>query len=112
MFKLFFSEHFKKQLRKLKKKFPHIKDDLLARIELFDVKTEISIGRSIYKIRIGSSDMQKGKSGGFRYYLYLYIKKDLLMPLCIYPKSQTESISENELQYHLDQGIEELFGWL
>ena len=105
---ILFSEHFKKQLKKLKKKYPHVKDDLLNIIDSFDPKDEISIGRSMYKIRIPSSDMQKGKSGGFRSYLYLYVKKNLILPLCIYPKSETESVSENELKYHFDQTIQEV----
>lgn len=105
---ILFSEHFKKQLKKLKKKYPNVKDDLLDMIEKFDAQKEISIGQSIYKIRIPSSDMSKGKSGGFRSYLYLYIKSNLLLPLCIYPKSETESITENELKYHFDQTIGEV----
>lgn len=105
---IFFSEHFKKQLKKLKKKYPSVKDDFLGVMDFFDSNNEISIGRSIYKIRIPSKDMQKGKSGGFRSYLYLYIKKNLLLPLCIYPKSETESITENELKYHFDQTAQEI----
>ena len=77
-------------------------------IEAFDPDNEISIGRSIYKIRIPSTDMQKGKSGGFRSYAYFYIKKDLLVPLCMYAKSKMESISETELQYHFEQTVGEL----
>ena len=108
--KILFSEHFKKQLKKLKKKYPRIKADLLDIIEPFNPLNEISIGRSIYKIRIPSTDMQKGKSGGFRSYIYLYVKKDLLLPLCIYPKSETENITESELKYHFDQTIREIVG--
>ena len=52
--------------------------------------------------------MKKGKSGGFRSYLFLYLKKDILVPLCIYPKSETESITENELEYHFLQTFEEI----
>lgn len=106
--KIFFTEHFKKQLKRLKKKYPQIKEDLLEELEIFNPKEKTAISRSIYKIRIGSSDMQKGKSGGFRSYIYFYLKKDLLAPLCIYPKSETESITENELKYHSDQTIQEI----
>jgi mRNA-degrading endonuclease RelE of RelBE toxin-antitoxin system len=105
---ILFSTHFKKQLKKLKKKYPQLKSDLLDTVEKFDPKKETSIGRSIYKIRIPSSDMNKGKSGRFRSYFYLYVKKTLLLPLCIYPKSATESITENELKYHFDQTIQEV----
>ena len=92
------------------KKYPHAKDDLFRMVNSFDPNNAISIGRSIYKIRIASSDMRKGKSGSFRSYLYLYMKKNLLLPLCIYPKSETENITENELQYHFDQTAQEILG--
>lgn len=106
--KPFFTEYFKKQLKNLKKKYPRVKEDFLEAMDKINPDNEISIGRSIYKIRIGSSDMKKGKSGGFRSYIYLYIKKDLLVPLCIYAKTEKETVSESELKYHFDKTIEEL----
>lgn len=106
---IFFSQYFKKQLKRLKKKYPHVKEDFLKIIDSFDPKNEISIGLSIYKIRIPSRDMQKGKFGGFRAYVYIYVRKNLLVPLYIYPKSETESITENELKHHFDQTIKEIF---
>jgi len=93
---IFFSEHFKKQLKRLKKKYPQVKRDLLKIIEEFNPKNEISIGRSIYKIRIPSTDM------------HFYIRKDLLLPLCIYAKSEMETLTENQLQHHFDQTIQEV----
>ncbi|MFA6305456.1 MAG: type II toxin-antitoxin system RelE/ParE family toxin [Candidatus Gracilibacteria bacterium] len=106
--KIFFAEHFKNQLRKLKKKYPKVKDDILQKLENLNLKNEVYIGHSIYKLRIKSSDQNKGKSGGFRSYIFLYLKKDLLVPLCIYAKSENESISENELKYHFDNISAEL----
>ncbi|MDZ4244747.1 MAG: hypothetical protein U1D98_02385 [Candidatus Gracilibacteria bacterium] len=90
------------------KRFPHAKEDLLLKIKTIDFKNEIHIGKSIYKVRIKSSDQNKGKSGSLRCYIYVYVNKDLLAPLCIYSKNQEESISENQLQYHFDKIIEEL----
>ena len=40
---ILFSEHFKKQLRKLKKKYPHVKDDFLKIVDAFNPNNEISI---------------------------------------------------------------------
>ncbi|OGJ52382.1 hypothetical protein A2335_03630 [Candidatus Peregrinibacteria bacterium RIFOXYB2_FULL_32_7] len=105
---IFFSKNFKQQLKKLKKKFPNIKNDLLEKLSWLNFENEIYIGKSIYTIRIKSSDQNKGKSGGFRVYIYFYIRKNLLVPLCIYSKSDKENISENELQYYFDQTIEEM----
>jgi len=106
--KIFFSNFFKIQLKKLKKKFPSVKDDLLKQMEKLDLANEIHIGKSIYKVRIKSSDQPKGKSSGFRTYIYIYKKNNLLVPLCIYHKSTTESITSNELKYYFDKTIEEL----
>lgn len=107
--KIFFTEHFKHQLKKLKRKYPHVRHDVLIMTKNLKIENEISIGRSIYKIRIKSSDLQKGKSGGFRAYMYLLRKQDVVIPLCIYAKSETESITENELKYHFDRSLEEVF---
>ncbi|MBU0667848.1 hypothetical protein KJ951_02420 [Patescibacteria group bacterium] len=108
--KIFFTGHFKNQLKKLMRKFPCVAEDLLNLLDSLDIEKEISIGKSIYKVRIGSSDMKKGKSGGFRAYIYFYRLKKILVPLCIYAKSEQVIVSENELQYHIDKMNEELFG--
>ncbi|EKD93297.1 MAG: hypothetical protein ACD_28C00182G0004 [uncultured bacterium] len=39
---IFFADHFKKQLKKLKKKYPHIKEDLLGVLERLDLDQEIA----------------------------------------------------------------------
>ncbi|OGJ41912.1 hypothetical protein A3J23_03520 [Candidatus Peregrinibacteria bacterium RIFCSPLOWO2_02_FULL_48_14] len=106
--KPYFTEHFKRQLKKLQKKFPHIREDLLIKINHVDLSHEVHIGESVYKIRIKSRDMQKGSSGGFRSYLLLYRLKDLLVPLTIYAKNQKETISEEDLQNHVCETIGEL----
>ena len=105
---IFLTEHFKQNAHKLNRKFPHLKDDLFEALDLFDEKKSIYIGRSIYKIRVKSRDINKGKSGGLRCYIYCSIKADLLVPLCIYFKSEQESIVPSELEMHFDYGISEL----
>lgn len=105
---VFLSNHFKKQLKRLSKKFPRIQNDLLTVLKDVRLENEISIGKSIYKIRIKSSDLNRGKSGGFRSYIYFYIKRNLLVPLCIYAKSSKENITENEIQQHLESIFEEI----
>ncbi|MFA6918015.1 MAG: hypothetical protein WC285_04285 [Candidatus Gracilibacteria bacterium] len=104
-----FTTHFKKQIKRIQKKFPKLKEDLIESLEAFELKQGIYIGKSIYKIRIKSSDQNKGKSGGFRIYAYFYIKKDILIPLCIYSKNEIPTISQNELEYHFENTLKELF---
>ncbi len=104
----YLTEYFKKQIKSLKKRYPNVIEDFIKTCDVFDQKKEISIGKSIYKMRIPSRDQKRGKSGGFRSYLYLYRKNDMLVPICIYAKSKQESLPEGELQYHLDHINEEL----
>ena len=104
---IYFTDYFKKQLKKLKKKFSNVKDDLLEALDSINLQNEIHIGKGIYKVRIKSSDQDAGKSSGFRSYIYLYKKQNLLVPLCIYHKSKREGISDNELKYYFDQAIKD-----
>jgi len=106
--KPYFSKHFKQQLKQLLKKFPNLKEDLLKNLKKLNLNNEIHIDHSIYKIRIKSSDLKRGKSGGFRSYILVLKTKSLLIPLCIYSKSEKESLSDVELQYHVNQTSAEL----
>ncbi len=101
MFDIVFTNHFKKQLKKLKKKYIHVKDDLILALEDFSEENCINIRKNVYKIRIASRDMHKGKSGGFRCYIYIIRSEDILAPLCIYAKSSKENLSWEELTYHI-----------
>jgi mRNA-degrading endonuclease RelE of RelBE toxin-antitoxin system len=106
--KLFFPTAFLRMLKALKKKYPNAKKNLLEELEKFDQENAIRIGKSIYKIRIQSSDMKKGKSSGYRCYMYVRFKKNILIPLSIYPKNTRESISNNEIYFLQTQAELEL----
>jgi len=107
---IYFTDYFKKQLKDLKKKYPHAKEDLIDTLDIFNPGKEIMIGGSIYKIRIISRDMKRGKAGGFRAYVFLFVKKNILVPLYIYSKTEIENISRNDLKYYFDRVIEDLMG--
>ncbi|MBP7478425.1 MAG: addiction module toxin RelE, partial [Chitinophagales bacterium] len=59
---------FKKELKKLAKKYDSLKTDLAALFESLEVNPEqgISLGNNCYKIRLAISSKNKGKSGGAR----------------------------------------------
>ena len=106
--KYLITEHLKKQIRRLEKRFRNIKSDLYESLTDLKIENEVSIGKSIYKIRIKSSDLKTGKSGGFRSYIYLFRKNELLVPICIYFKGDQKNISSEELMYHFDESSREL----
>ena len=65
------TETFQKSIKALKKKYPHVKDDLLSQIKALE--KDPSAGdpipgwnKEIWKVRVASSDVKKGKRGGYR----------------------------------------------
>lgn len=71
-----FTPEFKRNLRALAKKYPHIRSDVQPVIEQiqrgqFAGDQVKGIGYTIYKVRIGNTDVARGKSGGYRVIYYL-----------------------------------------
>jgi len=63
-------DEFKKDVKKLLKKYRSIKTDILNLIEKLeeDYNIGINLGSNLYKIRVKNSDIG-GKSGGYRGYI-------------------------------------------
>jgi len=57
-----------------------------------------SIGNSCYKIRLAIESKGKGKSGGARVIIHVYLERGNIFLLTIYDKSEKENISEKELK--------------
>ena len=67
-YKIEVTETFKKDVKKLQKKFKLIKKDIVSLIETLreNPKQGLSLGENYYKIRISNSSIPTGKSGDFR----------------------------------------------
>ena len=102
------TRYFIQQAKKLKRKFPRLREDIIKNLKSFVPENEIHIGKSIFKIRIKSRDLNKGKSGGLRSYIYLYGRKKLVIPICIYFKSDQETIAAEILDFHFKKTLEEI----
>jgi len=93
------SAHFKREAKKLNKKYPSLKADLAALfIEL--KKNHIlgtALGNDVYKIRISIASKNKGKSGGARVISFVKIINETIYLLSIYNKSERDSISDYEI---------------
>jgi len=98
-FEILTIEPFDKQLKRLAKKYPSIKKDLIELIESLEdePKQGTSIGKNCYKVRMSISSKGKGKSGGARLITYLRIVKEQLILVAIYDKSEQSSISEKDI---------------
>ncbi len=88
---------FLSDIKKLQKKFPSIKKDVLLALRKFDKKTAQFLGKHNYKIRIKSSDFKKGKNKGFRLILHIILEQNKGFPLTIYFKSSKSNINQKEL---------------
>ncbi len=97
---------FEKDVKKLKKKFPKIKNDIALLVkELYEnPKKGIHLGENIYKIRIANSSIPIGKSGGFRVITY-YIENETLYLIMMYSKSSQENIMVEKLKEIIKQQI-------
>lgn len=102
MYRIETTEEFDKKVKKLAKRYPGIKNDLL---ELY-VELEKGIiigdklkwvGKWVFKARLGSSDQTKWKRGGFRTIYYVVNEDNLILLITIYAKSQKENIRPDEI---------------
>ena len=93
---------FKRNLRVLSKKYSRIRNDIqpvINQLQLGELPgDQISgIGYTIFKLRVKNSDIQKGKSGGYRVIYYLKTVTNIIL-VTIYSKSEQEDISGEEIQ--------------
>ncbi|MEW5766989.1 MAG: hypothetical protein AB1797_05090 [bacterium] len=99
------TEYFKKQVRILHKSYPHIKTDLLelSRILKENPKTGTAFGKGIYKIRLKSSDVSKGKSGGYRIITYVVDEEQKIWLLTIYLNPKKATITDEEIMWIIER---------
>jgi len=92
-------ENFKKEAKRLIKKYPSLKEELARLGELLQNNPDSGtpIGHDCYKIRLAISSKGKGKSGGARVITNLHIAEETVFLLSIYDKSEQADISDKEL---------------
>lgn len=92
---------FTKNLRSLAKKYRSIRDDIQPVIEQLErgelPGDQISgIGYDVFNLRVKNSDIQKGKSGGYRMIYYVKTAKGIIL-LTVYAKSEKADIPADEI---------------
>ena len=108
-YKIFVVDIFKKELKKLAKKYKNIKEDYLLLLQTlsndFSAINAQSLGNNCYKVRLKNSDNHKGKSAGYR---VIYLKQEenkTITLLSIYSKSDYENISEELIDKKIVEAI-------
>lgn len=102
-----FTPEFKRNVRALAKKYPHIRSDVQPYIDQIQNGETVGdkvqgTGYTIFKVRIRNRDVAKGKSGGYR--AIYYIKTPIVIILVtIYSKTEQSDISAAKIRKILSE---------
>ncbi|MCM0592520.1 MAG: type II toxin-antitoxin system RelE/ParE family toxin [Gloeotrichia echinulata CP02] len=99
-----FSDEFEQELYRLSKRFRNIRSDVQPIIEQLQQGNVVGdriagIGEEyiVYKVRVRNTNIQKGKSAGYRL-IYQVESPTSILLLTIYSKSDREDIDVNEIR--------------
>jgi len=95
---------FEKQAKKLNKKYPSLKSELVALVQNLQENPQqgTPVGNSCFKIRLAIKSKGKGKSGGARVITHIVVMKETVYLLSIYDKSNKDNLSDQELDLLLE----------
>jgi mRNA-degrading endonuclease RelE of RelBE toxin-antitoxin system len=103
IFSVRFADEFEKELYQLSKKYRNIQQDvepIIQQLEqgiiLGDRLTGFGSEIYVYKLRVKNSNIQKGKSAGYRL-IYLLESATSVLLLTIYSKAEKEDITVNDI---------------
>jgi mRNA-degrading endonuclease RelE of RelBE toxin-antitoxin system len=98
---------FRRDVKRLHKKYRRVQNDLqvfVDRLERGETPGERvqNVQYPVYKARIKNTDVQKGKSGGYRIVYYLQTAESIVL-ITIYSKSEAADIPDNEVRRIIDE---------
>lgn len=104
MTRVTFIPHFKREFKRLSKKFPSLESDIRELIQQLKLKPELgtALGGNAFKIRWQVKSKGKGKSGGVRIITYYLTDEGVLYLLTIYDKSEQESLQPKQIRLLID----------
>jgi len=95
---------FERQAKRLIRKYPSLKEEILSLIKKLREEPEqgIALGNQCFKIRIAIASKGKGRSGGGRVITNIIITEKTVYLLSIYDKSEKENLTDRELNELLE----------
>lgn len=98
------SDKFKREAKRLIKKFPSLKQELtdLGITLAKEPETGTPLGNDTYKIRLSVKSKGKGKSGGARVITYVVKENKEVYLLTIYDKSEYDSVDDKTIKYIIE----------
>jgi len=100
MTKITFLPQFKKEFKRLSKKYQSLEADMKGLIKELEEKPDLGtpLGGNVFKIRWQVKSKGKGKSGGVRVITYYVAEDGKLYLLSIYDKSEQASITPRQIR--------------
>ena len=91
---------FERTVKRLQRKYPSLKNDLLQLIESLEITPlqGTPLGNDFYKIRLSVTSKGKGKSGGARVITLVKVIKGQVILAAIYDKNEQATITDKELK--------------
>jgi mRNA-degrading endonuclease RelE of RelBE toxin-antitoxin system len=92
--------NFKKEAKRLSKKYPSFKSELFELIEQLEVNPTLGtpLGNDIYKIRLAIASKNKGKSSGARVLTFVKITQTTVLLFSVYSKSEIDNLSDKAIK--------------
>ncbi|MDM8564284.1 hypothetical protein QUF74_01370 [Candidatus Halobeggiatoa sp. HSG11] len=108
--KILYSSEFKRNLRRLVKKYRHIRSDvepIIKQLQLGEILGDQipRVKYILYKVRIRNSDVQRGKSAGYRL-IYCFRDSEQIVLITIYSKFGQNDINATQI-YHILEEFDE-----
>ena len=103
---------FQKDLRELAKRYRSIRTDLqslIAQLQAGETPGDCiaGIAYQVFKVRLKNSNIQKGKSGGYRVIYYLKTDTEIILAT-IYSKSDLSDVSNEVIEAAISQYEQEI----
>src|SRR6478752_6254165 len=104
-FKVIPTDKFKKQAKRLVKKYASLKTELaeLGSILQENSQTGTPLGNNAFKVRLAVKSKGKGKSGGVRIITYLVTAEAEIYLLTIYDKAEISTLNDKEIRSEINQ---------
>jgi mRNA-degrading endonuclease RelE of RelBE toxin-antitoxin system len=94
------SANFKKEAKRLIKKYPSLKEELAILFEELEQNPTMGtpLGNDIYKIRLAIASKNKGKSGGARVLSFVKVTLTTVLLFSIYSKGEVDNLTDNQIK--------------
>ena len=99
-YKIVLTDNFKKEAKKLTKKYASLKAELASLFKELEENPTMGtpLGNDIYKIRLAIASKNKGKSGGARVMSFVKVTHTAVLLFSIYNKGDKDTISNKEVE--------------